>query len=152
MRVGTVWELAIAQGSLEAEGIPTVLPESKSSTRCALQVPAQLAQRALEVLAERAGPADGDAGGDSGEGGARSPEEQRMRALEDLGRRIRWATTLVFTHPAVVVYGYDYLRLLRSVEGRPAGHGMTVFALVLVGGIWGALLCGLVARLWFGGP
>lgn len=67
-----------------------------------------------------------------------------LEALADLGRRIRWAALLFWMHPFLFVYGVRYLRWLPRVGGRPAGHGLTLTTLVVVGLFWGALFYGVL--------
>ena len=62
-----------------------------------------------------------------------------LAALADLGRRIRWATVMVWMHPIVFVYGVRYVRGLRLVQGHPPGHTLTLAALVGVTRLWGGL-------------
>lgn len=162
IHVGSLWEVELVAGRLEAEGIPTFLPDhltkrvdpfitGANPLQARLQVREADAARATALLEderrrvaeERA--ARGDASGrdeDAGEADVDelTPEEE----LQLLATRTRWwilaSVALGFLVLPMAIFVFVlYLRACRAYRETAPMHGLTV-AMVLIATVVGALV------------
>lgn len=98
-----------------------------------LQVPRSDAERASRALREARGE------GGRGERLRESTGEydpDLVAGLDDLSRRIRWATVSLFLAPVAALLGLLYIMRTLPLQTRPAHHGFTMTAIVVSWTVW----------------
>ena len=173
VEIGPPWRVELMWTALEEQGIPAFIPDRNLKTidpfitaplslDCHLQVPEEHAAEAREVLDEVASlqeespPEDQlqHEPGISQDIDAANDEDHEAREtarLADIGKRIQWATLLVVTQVFVFYYAFQYYRELRKTDARPAGHRITVAAIVFVALTWGLVAFGILSGRAFRG-
>jgi hypothetical protein len=63
-------------------------------------------------------------------------EAPELRALAEIGRRIRWESLFVWAHPLLFVHGFTYVCGLVRTRRAPPDNGFTLLALGVVSALW----------------
>ncbi len=148
IRRGPLLQLEVLRGVLKQAGIQSLIPDrtlkvldpfatGALSLDCQLQVPADLAPQAQELIQRSQAVAVGIPAEPEDEV---DEETRQLRHLEELGRRVCWAATLIVTHPFALYYGAKYLARLSRSPRRPRGAMSAVGALLFVILLWGGIL------------
>jgi hypothetical protein len=128
VRSGSMMEMLACRGELEARGIPTFLPDENTkifdpfitgagSLSVELRVPRSAAQEAEVLLAENVEELDRP---------PRSEEEEALRELDRLGRRIGFAGLTILLAPYGLWLAVRYFIKAGRLDQRPPGYGYAV--------------------------
>ena len=146
--MGPTWKMELLHDVLAEHGVPSFVVDANLKQidpfvtgALALETRLEVPEKMVEAahLALETARAEGRAFLPQDEEEERAQDEALVK-IADLGRRIRWATVLVWMHPFVLFYGWKYMRALSLTWKRPPGHALTMLALAGVTTLWSGIL------------